>query len=48
MGIAVIDEAVKVHPVGVIEHAGRLHDGLKPLRDGCVMTGVVFQASMSL
>ena len=31
MGIAVVDKAVKIHPVGVIEHAGRLHDGLEPL-----------------
>ena len=30
MRIAVVDEAVKVHPVGVIEHARRLHDGLEP------------------
>ena len=32
MGIAVVDKAVKIHPVGVLEHTRRLHDGLEPLK----------------
>ena len=32
MRIAVVDKAVKIHPVGVLEHTRRLHDGLEPLK----------------
>ena len=47
MRITVVDKAVKIHPVGVLEPAVSMTVSSRS-RDDCAMTGVAFHASMSL